>query len=218
MIVIIISPLRRISLKETPGNRRLTVSRRACRMHSVQESLTEARVPNNSRYYSLTSSMSAVTVIYLNRFLAELLVYISGLFGLYPTPLFDLSTPGPPQKMASASSLGLGGESSRSAQHAATAAAAAALAAATARPQAFMLLLDVHMEAPVIEMPRHSESADSLEVDLGVLDLSNAITFTAPVTAGAMRPLVDRMQFHLHQVRPPYSSCDCLHVDLVCWT
>ncbi len=42
-------------------------------------------------------------------------------------------------------------------------------------PPPFLLLLDLSMEAPVITMPRHSDSEDNIEVNLGSLQLSNVI-------------------------------------------
>ena len=39
----------------------------------------------------------------------------------------------------------------------------------------FLLLLDVEAEAPVITMPRSSDSQDFLEVDLGTVKMTNRI-------------------------------------------
>ncbi len=50
--------------------------------------------------------------------------------------------------------------------------------AAKKKPQSgvgFLLLLDVEAEAPVITMPRSSDSQDFLEVDLGTLKMTNHI-------------------------------------------
>ena len=41
----------------------------------------------------------------------------------------------------------------------------------------FLLLLDVEADAPVITMPRSSDSQDFLEVDLGTLKLTNHIAW-----------------------------------------
>ena len=40
-----------------------------------------------------------------------------------------------------------------------------------------MLLLDVEAEAPVVTMPRSSDSQDFLEVDLGTLKMTNRINW-----------------------------------------
>ncbi len=47
-----------------------------------------------------------------------------------------------------------------------------------------LLLLDVEMEAPVISMPRCSDSRDALEVDLGHLQLRNALSWRGGAGAG----------------------------------
>ena len=41
----------------------------------------------------------------------------------------------------------------------------------------FLLLLDVEADAPVITMPRSSDSHDFLEVDLGTLKMTNHIAW-----------------------------------------
>ena len=41
----------------------------------------------------------------------------------------------------------------------------------------FLLLLDVEAEAPVVTMPRSSDSQDFLEVDLGTLKMTNRINW-----------------------------------------
>lgn len=50
-----------------------------------------------------------------------------------------------------------------------------------------LLLLDVEMAAPVITMPRCSDSRDALEVDLGHLQLRNALTWRGGAGAGDRR-------------------------------
>ena len=41
----------------------------------------------------------------------------------------------------------------------------------------FLLVLDVEMNAPVITIPRNTDSLDALEVDLGTFTLSNRIAW-----------------------------------------
>lgn len=41
----------------------------------------------------------------------------------------------------------------------------------------FLLLMDVEADAPVITMPRSSDSQDFLEVDLGTLKMTNCINW-----------------------------------------
>lgn len=156
-------------------------------MHSAEESFSEPRVPDGSPFYSLQASMEAVTIVYLNRFLAEFLRYLSGLFHLCPPvpdhivklrkqaqndsrtakdadaqPENPVDLPSPGRRQVSASMDAFSKDTQ-------------AGPAEPAESPAVSVLLDVEMNAPVIEMPRHSSSADSLEVDLGVLKLTNSI-------------------------------------------
>lgn len=180
-------------------------------MHSVAESYSEPRVPDGSPFYSLQASMEAVTIVYLNRFLAEFLRYLSGLFHLCPPipdhiakarkqtqkdskpataadvrPADPVDAPSPGGRQVSASMDAFSKETQ----------------AGPAEPienPSITVLLDVEMNAPVIEMPRHSTSADSLEVDLGVLKLTNSIVL---LDTGQT---VDVIDVTLQQVLPPSS-------------
>lgn len=176
-------------------------------MHSLKESYSEPRVPDGIPYCSLRADMQAVTIVYLNRFLCEFLSYISGLLhfcppqladpvladaGAFPTPLPPPSrntcesTPGhAPDRPASLDAISRELNQKR-----------ADLADIT-KQLGFAVLLDVEMNAPVIEMPRNSESKDSLEVDLGILTVTNRI-----ICVGAGQ-LVDLMEVSLQQV------CNC---------
>ena len=56
----------------------------------------------------------------------------------------------------------------------------------------FLLLLDVEMDAPVITMPRSSDSQDFLEVDLGELKMTNRINWlfgTSPKDKKVINPI-----------------------------
>jgi hypothetical protein len=153
-------------------------------MHSVQESYTESRVPDGFQFYSLQATMQAVTIVYLNRFLDEFLRYLSGLFFLCPPMPEHLKQLKRSQRGSQAGAATQGQPSNPGQPFAgrresdstddASREAASPLAAAEAS-SAIAILLDVEMNAPVIEMPRYSTSADSLEVDLGVLKLTNSI-------------------------------------------
>lgn len=158
-------------------------------MHSVQESFSEPRVPDGAPFYSLQASMQAVTIVYLNRFLDEFLRYLSGLFHLCP-PIPEhvkiLRKQALKESKAAARAAAKAARAQRaeptSPQGRETAESVDAFSreAQAAPPEAsdssaITVLLDVEMNAPVIEMPRHSTSEDSLEVDLGVLKLTNSI-------------------------------------------
>jgi hypothetical protein len=95
-----------------------------------------------------------------------------------------------------------GGSSTAAAAAAAVAAATAAAGAAppAAAPAAaadkpLVLLLDVHLDAPVLVMPRDSSSQDHLEVDLGTLELSNRVVWEMRAEdRDRQKLLVDEMQ------------------------
>lgn len=150
-------------------------------MHSLQESFSEARVPDGSAYYSLQATMQAVTIVYLNRFLDEFLRYLSGLFYLCPpVPEHVLKLREKARNdIKAAAGAEQGGTNSLVKPQVSESALAHSKdsqpAADAAEIAATIVLLDVKMNAPVIEMPRHSTSTDSLEVDLGVLTLTNSI-------------------------------------------
>ena len=49
--------------------------------------------------------------------------------------------------------------------------------------QPLVLQLDVDMEAPVITMPRSSNSGDAIKLDLGSLHLANTVAWVASATS-----------------------------------
>jgi hypothetical protein len=148
-------------------------------MHSVKESYSEPRVPDGTAYYSFHAKMQAVTIVYLSRFLNEFLSYLSGLFFLCPPapqhakagkkPVQGIPEDRPldPAMPTAGRTVSAGFEAISKELH--------GLSADTASGMGTPILLDVEMNAPVIEMPRHSTSDDSLEVDLGVLKLTNRV-------------------------------------------
>jgi len=95
---------------------------------------------------SLTASMSAVRLVYLNRFVMEQLSYFNGLTAAMRRPAF--------------------------ASAAAAAAAAAVVTTAAAAPQVAdkkAMRLSVDVAAPLLVLPRSTASADRSEIDLGSL-------------------------------------------------
>lgn len=144
--------------------------------------------------------MQAVTIVYLNRFLYEFLSYLSGLFHFCPPQLdegISATAETVPTPVAAASRKSFESNTGHARdQSASLDALSRELQDTTAdlvKHLGFAVLLDVEMNAPVIEMPRNSESKDSLEVDLGVLTLTNRI-----VCVGAGQ-LVDLMEVSLQQ-------------------
>jgi hypothetical protein len=71
-------------------------------------------------------------------------------------------------------------------------AAAGAAGALAAKP--LVLLLDVHLDAPVLLLPLSSASEDRIEVDLGTLQLSNRVLWEMRTEQDSQKLLVDDMQ------------------------
>ncbi|GFR52306.1 hypothetical protein Agub_g14843, partial [Astrephomene gubernaculifera] len=161
----------------------------AFRMHSAAESLSQPRVPPGSPFYSLTASLSAVQLVYMGRFLNELLPYISGMLAMQPRSRPPTTSPGsdpPPHPSTSSASTSTapGGHpesivppsaAATSADAAGSSSSSPAAAAAAAPPM--VLLLDVSLASPVITLPQCSDSGLSLLADLGHLRLQNAVAW-----------------------------------------
>jgi hypothetical protein len=163
-------------------------------MHSVKESYEESRVPDGRPYYCLKANMQEVTVVYLNRFVKELLAYISVLFHLCPLAPADTPTPNNncvaplPESLPHSTPLQ---------QELATAGSAMDREKLTTVLELLgvPILLDVEMQAPVLVMPRHSTSDDSLQLDLGILRLTNSVAIMPNA-----QQAVDLMDVQLQQV------------------
>jgi hypothetical protein len=64
-----------------------------------------------------------------------------------------------------------------------------------------VLLLDVHLDAPVLLLPLKSSSEDRIEVDLGTLQLSNRVLWEMRTEQDSQKLLVDELQVrHVHKV------------------
>lgn len=48
------------------------------RMHSLEQSFTEPRVPGGVQYMSVVTHLSTVQIVFMNRFLVEFLDYLAG--------------------------------------------------------------------------------------------------------------------------------------------
>jgi hypothetical protein len=182
-------------------------------MHSAKESFEEARVPDGRPYYSLRANMQEVTVVYLNRFVKEFLSYLSVLFHFCPAPA-QASTPARKTPAADSTTPSALLQPERPTSAALDTEKFAQMLEELGVP----VLLDVEMQAPVIVMPRHSTSDDSLEVDLGVLQLTSSISIMSNMTQ-----VVDLMDVQLQQVcrsdghlhilswKVPHTLQGCLH-------
>lgn len=67
----------------------------------------------------------------------------------------------------------------------------------------FILQLDLHMDAPVITMPRFSDSNDNVKVDLGAVRMSNAVAWHAgssPTDPQAWHPRSSTAAWRGHEI------------------
>lgn len=55
-----------------------TVCHLRCRMHSIEQSFAESRVPGGVQYMSVVTHLSTVQIVFMNRFLVEFLDYLAG--------------------------------------------------------------------------------------------------------------------------------------------
>ena len=110
--------------------------------HTADETYSNERVPSGFEFWSVRIHVTQLEVVFLYRFLQEVLAYISLTLALRPPAL--------PSRAAAALS------------DRASAAAAAAVHAELVRGMGTVLQLDVRMEAPVIVMPRDSSSPNKV--------------------------------------------------------
>ena len=112
------------------------------------------RVPEGApAFWEVRAKLCALRVVYLNRLLQEALRYVFLTFRLQPPPL----QPQPQLPLSSASS-------------------SAPAAPPDTRPPV-IVMLDVDADAPVITMPRRTDSGDAIEVDLGRLALRSEVAW-----------------------------------------
>lgn len=141
--------------------------------HTVEESHSNNRVPSGFPYSSLKAKLSELDFIFLNRFIQELLQYVSVMLALRPAPIQHQSQQSgvPALATASGSETTLASGETQ-AQNSETSPAAIAEGS---KEVGAILQMDIEMEAPVISMPRSSDSEDSLQIDLGFLSLHNSL-------------------------------------------
>ena len=144
--------------------------------HSVAESHNNPRVPSGFPYSSVKAKLSELDFIFLNRFVQEILQYISVLLVLRPPPIQQqIQQSGIP---ALATSSGV--EATQAESEAASDASRQAGTASAAAPEGTqevgsVLQLEIDVEAPVISMPRTSDSQDSVQLDLGYINVHNSL-------------------------------------------
>lgn len=171
--------------------------------HSAEESYSNPRVPSGFPYSSVKAKLSELDFIFLNRFVQEILQYISVLMVLRPPPIQQqIQQSGVPALATSSGVEATQAESGAEAK--ATGQAGTAPAASATQEVGSVLQLDIDVEAPVISMPRTSDSQDSVQLDLGYIHVRNSLTWVggssvddpkvstwfSPVTCKAHTPTV----------------------------
>ncbi|RMZ56118.1 hypothetical protein APUTEX25_004542, partial [Auxenochlorella protothecoides] len=156
----------------------------------------DPRVPPGLAWAHLTARLSQLQLVFLYRLLAEHLSYVSVMLAMR----LDQAGGVPLEEGRAVSAGGSGGATPRASTPRSTGSAsrpATPLRGASSGPgrtasartkgaappplplaeaqQPFVLVLDVEMDAPIIVLPRQSNSLDSLEVDLGNLSLSSKV-------------------------------------------
>ena len=114
--------------------------------HKAADTYTNDRVPSGFDFWSVRVRVTRLELVFLYRFLQELLGYISLTLALRPPAL--------PSRGAATTVTDR-----------ASAAAASAVQAELLRGMGTVLQLDVTMEAPVITMPRNSSSPDKVRAE-----------------------------------------------------
>lgn len=140
--------------------------------HTAEESFNNDRVPSGYPFSTVKAKLSEFDFIFLNRFIQEILQYVSVMLTLRPPAIEQQAQ----QKGVAA----LATSNVAEATGAPGSQAAGAGGSPTAVPEGSkevgaILQMDIEMEAPVISMPRSSDSEDSLQIDLGFLNLHNSL-------------------------------------------
>lgn len=141
--------------------------------HTIEESHSNDRVPSGFRYSSLKAKLSELDFIFLNRFVQEILQYVSVMLALRPPAIQQQSQQGGVPALATATGPGAI-QTSEAAQTHRLENSSDGVAEGNKEVGA-IIQMDIEMEAPVISMPRSSDSEDSLQIDLGFLSLHNSL-------------------------------------------
>lgn len=162
--------------------------------HTVQESYSNPRVPSGFPFSSVKAKLSELDFIFLNRFIQEILQYVSVMLALRAPPIqqhiqqssrpalatasgMDIVQAEPGQSEGPVSAAPSGGKPTQ-AEQSGPRAAASASGPEGSKEVGAVVQLDIEMEAPVISMPRGSDSQDSVQLDLGFVNLHNSLRWT----------------------------------------
>ena len=145
--------------------------------HSAEESHSNNRVPSGLPYSTLKARLSELDFIFLNRFVQEVLQYISVLLVLQPASLKiqNQDTGVPALATAKAAPEAVAGAEAGAGAEQPKDAAGAEAGAEGGQEVGMVLQMDIDMEAPVISMPRTSDSQDCVQLDLGSFSLNNSL-------------------------------------------
>lgn len=124
----------------------------------------DPRVPAGFDFYNLQAKLSELQVVFLYRFLMENVQYISTMLAMRLPPM-----------ESSAHDIIDGDEGSRKEIDAAPSPGPPLQTTPTQHTQPFVMVMDVEMNAPVISLPRASDSTDAISVDLGTLHLRSHV-------------------------------------------
>ncbi len=158
--------------------------------HQAHEAQPGGRVPAGMQYSSLTAQLQELQLVFLNRFVKEVTNYVMLLLALHKASL---------QQTAADSSPALEGASPRRQDR-----QQSQQQKQPGKPKGapFVLQMDVKLAAPVITMPRNTDSSDSMQVDLGSLQLTNTVRFVS----GSLESLSEVRLFLCHDSIE--ASCD----------
>ena len=144
--------------------------------HSIAESHNNPRVPSGFPYSSVKAKLSELDFIFLNRFVQEILQYISVLLVLRPPPIQQQIQQSGVPALATSSGVEATHVKAEAVSNASEQAGTASAAAPEGTQEVGSVLqLDIDMEAPVISMPRTSDSQDSVQLDLGYINVHNSL-------------------------------------------
>ena len=147
----------------------------------------KGRLTQHPKYdYSVFANLHAVRIVFLNRFVNEVLEYVSGLVHLRPPPKCAVE--------------GVKGEVGRD-------------SAASPASEASKVKLKLRVEAPVICMPKSSSDMDSVELDLGLLELENE--FAAPQNSSGAACVIEETQISLSQIQAVATLMGQQHAGMV---
>ena len=170
--------------------------------HTAQDSYNNPRVPSGFPFSTVKAKLSELDFIFLNRFIQEILQYVSVLLALRPPPIQQqIQQTGVPA-LATASAGGTAepqSEAPKDPEQSGTTPEASKEVGAVVQ-------MDIEMEAPVISMPRSSDSQDSVQLDLGFVNLHNSLKWIGGSSTEDPKVSSGMQQWHGHHQFPSQSD------------